>query len=203
MDENTNVTSNGTSTSTNTDYVIGGSSAPTEPVSSVAETTVTEPIPQPAEETSTVYEKANDAATNPTVESVEETPIYTTDSVSPMDSYSVPSTTTYASTDSTSSYNTYSGTVSDEAPVSSTLSVVSLVLGILTILTSCCCCASLITGIAGIICGVLQKPMEDGKKPGLATAGIITSAVGLAMYLLLCLIGFASGFSDAFSSYLS
>ena len=183
MDENNNVTPNDVTPETSTPVA---ETAPTAETSPVAET-----ASQPAPSTADIYEKANEAAINPTASVVEETPVQTASS--PMDSFSVPPTTTYASTDTTSSntyantdttYNNSTYTSIPEAPVSKGLAIASLVCGIISILLSCCCCGNLIFSIAGIICGCLQKPAEDGKKPGMATAGIITSIVGIVIIVI-------------------
>ncbi len=203
MDENNNVMSNGVTPETSTpstanDYVIGGPATPVvEPVAPAVEPAApaTEPTPVAAPSTANIYEKANDAAINPITENkVADTPIYTTEStVDPMASYSVPVTPTYASTDSSTSNttyttnSTYSNTYTNTATETTTstgMATASLILGIVSILTGCCCCGNIIFSIAGIVCGVLQKPLDDGKKPGTAMAGIITSAVGIAMALI-------------------
>lgn len=79
-------------------------------------------------------------------------------------------------------------------PVSKGLAIGSLVCGILSIV--CCCCGiNVIAGITGIILGCIQKKDENGKKPGMAIAGIITSSVGLLfaiIYLILNLLGVVS-----------
>ena len=66
--------------------------------------------------------------------------------------------------------------------------IASLVLGILGILTSCCC-AGLIFGILGIVFGCVQPANEEGKKPGIAIAGIITSSIGIVFFILWTIIG--------------
>ncbi len=168
--------------------------APTvEPAPAVAPTP-SEPTPQAAPNTASIYEQANTAATNPTANKVEETPIYTTPdntSSSTTDSYSVPVAPTYASTDSTYS-NTYNTTYDStaDAPASNGLAIASLVCGILSILMSCCCCGNILFSIGGIVCGCLQKPNAEGKKPGMALAGIITSIAGIVLVILIYALGF-------------
>ena len=66
--------------------------------------------------------------------------------------------------------------------------IASLVLGILGMLTSCCC-AGLIFGILGIVFGCVQPANEEGKKPGIAIAGIITSSIGIVFFILWTIIG--------------
>lgn len=164
-----------------------------EPAPAV-EPTPSEPTPQATPNTANIYEQANTAATNPTANKVEETPIYTTpdsSTSSSMDSYSVPVSPTYASTDST--YNTTYNTTYDStanAPVSNGLAIASLICGILSIITSCCCCGNILFSIAGIICGCLQKPNTEGKKPGMALAGIITSIAGIVLVIIIYALGF-------------
>ncbi len=189
-----------------TDYVIGGPSTPeptpapeqekaVEPTPAtesapVAESTpAAEPTPVETPSTASIYEQANDAATNPAPEKkIEETPIYTTSSSSSsMDSFSVPSTPTYASSDSNTYSSTYSSTytsTSTSSTDSTTMATVSLILGILSIITGCCCCGNILFSIAGIICSVMQKPLSTGSKPGTATAGLITSIVGIVICII-------------------
>ena len=79
-------------------------------------------------------------------------------------------------------------------PVPTGFAIASLVMGILSIL-GCCCygLAGIIFGILGIIFGCIQQKAEYGKKPGMAIAGIITSAVGLILgiIVILCFVLFA------------
>lgn len=165
-----------------------------------SETPASAPTPEAPASTADIYEKANEAAINPTAETTststeEGTTIFTTTEPTSANSgsYSVPHTT-YASTDSTyaRSETSYTNTTSNE-PVSNTLAIVSLVCGILSILASCCCCFGAVLSIPGIICGCMQKPMEDGKKPGMATAGIITSGVGIVIAIISLIILIAMG----------
>ncbi len=154
-------------------------------------TSATEPTPVAPPSTASIYEQANSAAINPTTENkVVDTPIYTTTpAVDPMASYSVPPTPTYASTDSASTNTTYTSSstytsTTTETTASTGLATASLILGIISIVTGCCCCGNILFSIAGIICSILQKPLEDGKKPGTATAGLITSIVGVVMAVI-------------------
>jgi hypothetical protein len=73
------------------------------------------------------------------------------------------------------------------------LAIVSLVLGILSILTCCTCFGAIILGAAGIICSILSK--KEGKS-SLATAGLICSIIGIVLgtiYLILFIIGALAG----------
>lgn len=227
MDENNNIVPNTSTDPKPADYTIGGPSdytiggSTSEPVAPAVETTPaadskpaeettsavdsnpapSEPTPQETPNTASVYEQANAAATNPTTNKVEETPIYTTPdstSSSTTDSYSVPASTTYANTDSTynNTYNTTYDSTSD-TPASNGLAIASLICGIISILMSCCCCGNILFSIAGIVCGCLQKPNAEGKKPGMALAGIITSIVGIVLVIIIYALGFV------FEEYLS
>ena len=81
---------------------------------------------------------------------------------------------------------------------SKALAIVSLVLGIVSILAGCCCglCGAPVP-IAAIITGVIAKVK---KKPGsgMALAGIITGAVGLVVAIVMVIVGIASGNSTSF-----
>ena len=165
---------------TSSDYTIGGAS------STPAEETATTPVVE---------------ATTETVEPKTETPAYTLDEPTYSGSnYTAPTYTapTYTPTDYT---ETYSSTMSNE-PVSTTKATISLVCGILSIILGCCCCGNILFSIPGIICGCLQKPTEDGKKPGSATAGIITSIIGILITILSLIAGFALGlYEEGFDSF--
>ena len=65
--------------------------------------------------------------------------------------------------------------------------IASLVLGILSILTSCCC-VGLIFSILGIVFGCVQPANEEGRKPGMAIAGIVTASVGIVFFILWVII---------------
>ncbi|MGN0153684.1 MAG: DUF4190 domain-containing protein [Lachnospiraceae bacterium] len=81
-----------------------------------------------------------------------------------------------------SSGNYYTNTNYTPAPepVSNGYAIASLVMGILSIVTSCCCgFLSFLFGALGIIFGCIQPKDLSGKKPGMAIAGIITSIVGI------------------------
>lgn len=97
-------------------------------------------------------------------------------------------TSSFSRTDTT--YSTTDESVST-TPVTNGLAIASLICGILSIVLSCCC-GNILFSIAGIVCGCLQKPDENGKKPGMATAGIITSIVGIVLLILLTIIGFSA-----------
>lgn len=77
----------------------------------------------------------------------------------------------------------YSSNQTAQESFSTGFAIASLVLGILSILSSCCCIGGLL-GIPGIIFGCLQQKDEYDKKPGMAVAGIITSIVGIIFSLI-------------------
>lgn len=80
-------------------------------------------------------------------------------------------------------------------------SIASLVLGIIGILCGCCGCGYLFN-ILAIIFGCVSKKNFEGKKSGLAIAGIVLGAVGLAVSLImviyLALTGYYQELYDAF-----
>lgn len=82
-------------------------------------------------------------------------------------------------------YTTYAQpqTVVEEQPKqTNALAIVSLVLGILSLVT-CCCTGwlSMILSIGGIVCAVLANKKS---KSGMATAGLICSIVGILLGLV-------------------
>ena len=75
-----------------------------------------------------------------------------------------------------------------------TLSIVSLVLGILSATIGCCCWLHIPLGIAAIVTGVMgmQKAKAGtGGGHGLALAGAIIGGVVLVLYTILAVAGFA------------
>lgn len=82
----------------------------------------------------------------------------------------------------------YTGYVEDTATVPKGMGIASLVLGIIGLLATISCCLTYVAplpSILGIIFGCIQKPDVTGKKPGVAVAGIITSAIGLVLALII------------------
>ena len=79
-----------------------------------------------------------------------------------------------------------------------TLAIVSLVLGIVSLVV--CCCSGLFStpfGIGGIICAVLAQ--KNGKS-GIATAGLICSIIGVVFGFVSAILGimvFMALMSDA------
>lgn len=177
MDENNNLTPDNTTPETSGssfssgDYVIGGTTTPASEPSFTQETDTS---------TTDIYEQANTAAINPAASTTTDTPIYTTSD--PMASYSVPQSTNYANTETPYQNNT------PQQAVSQGFAIASLVLGIITLLLGCCCCINLLFGIPAIVFGILQKPMENGKKPGMAIAGIITASIGIVLMILMYIL---------------
>lgn len=80
-----------------------------------------------------------------------------------------------------------------------TLSIVSLVLGIVGLLFSCCCCAGIPFDIAAIVVGILAKK-KNVPGQGMALAGIILGAVGIVIYIITVIINLATGSGEAFTN---
>ncbi len=69
------------------------------------------------------------------------------------------------------------------------LAIVSLVLGIVSIVMSCCYTyLGIALGIGGIICSVMSNKKQ---KSGLATAGMVCSIIGLVLSVLLLIFSAA------------
>ncbi|WP_408899184.1 DUF4190 domain-containing protein [Nocardioides sp. R1-1] len=88
-----------------------------------------------------------------------------------------------------------------QAPQQSVLAVVSLVAGIVGLVGVCCCGILGVVGLGGVICGILaKKEIRDahGMKTGdgLALAGIITGALGIALGIASVILVFAVGAFD-------
>ncbi len=86
-------------------------------------------------------------------------------------------------------------TYSQPAPQGGTniKAILSLVFGILSIITCCCYgVVGIILGIVGIVMAVLAKKDNMGQFPGMAIAGLVCSIIGIllgAIYLILIIIG--------------
>lgn len=89
--------------------------------------------------------------------------------------------------------DSYSNVVSEPAEFSTGFGIASLVMGILSILTSCCCGLGILMSILGIIFGCIQPKDEFGKKPGIAVAGIATSIIGMLSGVLIIAIFVITG----------
>ena len=87
-------------------------------------------------------------------------------------------------------------------PVSTGLGIASLVLSIISIPTSCCCGLGILFSILSIIFGCIQPKDEYGKKPGIAIAGIIISAITIVLSILCIVFYFVIGSAESFSSYM-
>jgi hypothetical protein len=98
--------------------------------------------------------------------------------------YETSNTNTAVETPAAYSTNTNSSFYTPQEPVPKGFAIVSLVLGIGGILTSCCCGLGSVFCIMGIIFGCIQEKGPDGTKPGQATAGIILSIIGLCLSIL-------------------
>jgi ABC-type dipeptide/oligopeptide/nickel transport system permease component len=79
------------------------------------------------------------------------------------------------------------------------LAIVSMALGISSILACCTCFISILLGIAGIICSVLSK--KDGKS-NFATAGLICSIIGIVLSILFIGFFFIIGVAEGLESNL-
>lgn len=93
-------------------------------------------------------------------------------------------------------YNPYSNTaapINNSIGTTSTgLAIASLVLGIVGILFACCCpYLGIILSIIGVILGCVQeKDPITGQKPGYAIAGIICSAAGIVLGIVVVILSF-------------
>ena len=79
---------------------------------------------------------------------------------------------------------------------STALAIVSLILGILSILLNCCCAVlGFVLGVTAIILACVYRKNNDGQFGGLALAGLICGCVGIATMVISLAFGIASGFS--------
>jgi hypothetical protein len=85
-----------------------------------------------------------------------------------------------------------------ERPPASTepFAVLSLVAGILSIFSSWCCLGMLVAP-AGLVLGAVAMGRSPRGARGVAVAGLVTSAVGLAIWLVLQFVGLAMTFGSA------
>lgn len=84
-------------------------------------------------------------------------------------------------------------------PQTSTMAVIALVLGILGLLTFCMCNG--ILGLPGLILGIVamkEIKASNGTRTGhgLALAGAITGGIGVALGIVVFLLGFVIAFMD-------
>lgn len=68
----------------------------------------------------------------------------------------------------------------------SNMALASLVMGIIGIVTACCCYGGLIFGSLGILFALLSR--TEDRFEGYAKAGLITSAVALALVVLVAVV---------------
>ncbi len=98
----------------------------------------------------------------------------------------------------TTDYSTGYSAYSPEPEQKATLSIVSLVLGIVGLVFSCCC-LGVPFDIAAIVVGIIAKK-KNVPKQGMALAGIILGAVALVIYVITVIINLVSGSGEAFSN---
>ncbi len=90
----------------------------------------------------------------------------------------------------------YNAQPAEQSSGTNTMAIVSLVLGILSIVLSCCYGAGVIFGIVGVILAVLSK--KQGKS-GMGTAGMVCSIIGIVasvIMIILMVIGVAAIMDD-------
>lgn len=94
----------------------------------------------------------------------------------------------------------YNGYEQPAEKKTSVKAILSLVFGILALLT---CCyygvPGIILGIVGVVLANLSKKDTDGKRSGLALAGMICSIIAIvagAIYLILIIVGVGAVLSD-------
>lgn len=68
------------------------------------------------------------------------------------------------------------------------LAIVSLIVGIISILMGCCTAYyAVIPSVIGIVCAIISK--KNNGKSGMATAGLICSIVGIVIGLIITVLG--------------
>ena len=82
--------------------------------------------------------------------------------------------------DYTSAYDVQPVVENNQASDNNTLAIVSLVLGIVSIVTGCCG-SGFLFGVGGIICAVFANKKN---KSGMGKAGMITSIIGLVLSVI-------------------
>ena len=104
----------------------------------------------------------------------------------------------------TNNYYTNTNAANANAPeeISKGFGIASLVMGILSILTCCCSLIGAFFGILGIIFFCVQPKDSEGKRPSIATVGLILSIVGLVLGLGMFIIGLFSS-SDVYREILN
>lgn len=76
------------------------------------------------------------------------------------------------------------------------LSIVSLVLGILSILMGCCCGIGILMGIGAVVTGGISKSKNMGGA-GMAIAGIVTGSIGI-LFGIIGTLSFLPAFMEGF-----
>ena len=76
-------------------------------------------------------------------------------------------------------------------------SIISLICGILSLIT---CCYSFIPGIAGLVFSIVAKTKYKGKNT-MATLGMVFSIIGMAMGIIWLIIAVVAGIFNGDSSY--
>lgn len=74
-----------------------------------------------------------------------------------------------------------------------TLAIVSLVLGILGLLTSCVPICGFTFSVIGLILAIVAKDQTPEDKDNLRRIGLILSAIGIGLSLILCIVGAVLG----------
>lgn len=80
------------------------------------------------------------------------------------------------------------------------LAIASMIMGIISILSSCCYGAGIIFGILGIIFGAVSKKSQE-KLESMAVAGIVCSIIGIAfsiLYWVLVIFGVTAGIYERY-----
>ncbi|MCX7658332.1 MAG: DUF4190 domain-containing protein [Oscillospiraceae bacterium] len=87
----------------------------------------------------------------------------------------------------------------EKPPVKSGLSIASMVLGILSILFFCIPYISIPLAIVGLVLGIISLVKKQGGK-GMAIAGVICSAIGLLIGIIVIIMAIAAISSGMYSS---
>ncbi len=74
------------------------------------------------------------------------------------------------------------------------LGIVSLVTGILSLLSCCCTGLSIVFGIAAVVCAVLSRNQSANRKfSGMAVAGLVCGIIGLSLGVIGILVNILYG----------
>lgn len=104
-------------------------------------------------------------------------------------------------TDITNNYQDYTAQYSEtidlnsgaDVPESKTNSVISLIMGILSLVFCCCSIIGIIPGIIGII--LASKAKKNGEPGGMATAGLVCSIIGIVFGVIVTIFYALYGFA--------